>query len=78
LAVGTGSIGEAHQQCELPGYAIGHVDEETIDEVITAGATRIAVCSGIIARPDPRGAAQFLQQKLVECASREVSDGHLR
>lgn len=78
LAVGTGYIGEAHQQCELPGYAIGHVDEETIDEVITAGATRIAVCSGIIARPDPRGAAQFLQQKLVECASREVSDGHLR
>ena len=71
-------IEEARQCCELPGYAIGHVDDDTIDEVIAAGATRIAVCTGIIASPDPRGAARVLHQKLVECASRKVTDGDLR
>ncbi|MDE0959687.1 MAG: thiamine phosphate synthase [Planctomycetota bacterium] len=77
-AVGPSFIEEARQCCELPGYAIGHVDDETIDEVIAAGATRIAVCTGIIASPNPRDAARVLHQKLVECASRKVTDGDLR
>lgn len=70
-AVGTEYIRQADEVCELPGYAIGHVDCETIDEVLAAGATRIAVCTGIIARPDPAVAARLLCEKLTHQRSQE-------
>ena len=73
-AVGTEYIQQSKEACGLPGYAIGHVDDETIDEVIDAGATRIAVCTGIIAHPDPQMAARQLHDKLLNCRIREVAD----
>ncbi|MGE4618394.1 MAG: thiamine phosphate synthase [Planctomycetota bacterium] len=73
-AVGTGYIEQARQVCELPGYAIGHVDSDTIDQVLAAGATRIAVCTGIIDRSDPADSARFLSQKLAQQHSPEVVD----
>jgi len=71
-AVGTEYIQQASEVCELPGYAIGHVDSDTIDEVLAAGATRIAVCTGIIARPDPETAARLLCEKLTHQRSQEL------
>ena len=73
-AVGTEYIQQSTEACGLPGFAIGHIDDETIDEVIEAGATRIAVCTGIIARPDPQLAARQLHDKLLRCRIREVAD----
>ncbi|HIO66456.1 MAG TPA: hypothetical protein EYN40_07180, partial [Planctomycetes bacterium] len=73
-AVGTEYIQQSTEACGLPGFAIGHIDDETINEVIEAGATRIAVCTGIIARPDPQLAARQLHDKLLRCRIREVAD----
>lgn len=65
-AVGTDYIQTAQEASELPGFAIGSVSSLTIAEVIAAGARRIAVCTGIIARDDPRAAASFLRDQLTE------------
>lgn len=73
-AVGIEYIQQAREVCELPGYAIGHVDSDTIDEVLAAGAERIAVCTGIISQPDPAAAARLLSDKLAQQRSREVVD----
>ncbi len=74
-AAGLDYIAAARAVSTLPHYAIGHVDEETVDEVLAAGATRIAVCTGIIDRPDPSAAARNLAAKLSQCQTREVADG---
>ncbi|MGE4601369.1 MAG: thiamine phosphate synthase, partial [Planctomycetota bacterium] len=73
-AVGTEYIHQASEVCELPRYAIGHVDSDTIDEVLAAGASRIAVCTGIIGRRDPAAAARLLCEKLAHQRSPEVID----
>lgn len=73
-SVGTEYIEQAQTLCELPGYAIGHVDAETVDQVLAAGARRIAVCTGIISQPDPEAAARLLSDKLAKQRSLEIVD----
>jgi len=64
-AVGCGYIEAALAASELPGFAIGGVNADTIAEVIAAGARRVAVCTGIIAQEDPRAACAFIRERLV-------------
>ena len=63
-AVGLDYIRSAREVCDLPGYAIGRVDATTIDAVLAAGADRVAICTGVIAQEDVRGAAEFFRGKL--------------
>ena len=63
-SVGPEYIAQAKAMTDLPGYAIGSVKKENVDDLIAAGADRIAICTGVIAQDDVRGAAQFFRDKL--------------
>lgn len=47
-----------------PWFAIGGVDQTTIDEVVEAGASRVVVVRAITEADDPRRAAQALRNRL--------------
>jgi thiamine-phosphate pyrophosphorylase len=48
----------------LPWFAIGGINEASLDRVFEAGATRIAVSSAIVRADRPRAAARALRQRL--------------
>ena len=73
-AVGTDYIREAQKASPLPGYAIGKVEDSTLDVVLAAGANRIAVCTGIIGRKDPYEAAKHLSDRIQ--AHLKITDPH--
>ncbi len=47
-----------------PWFAIGGIDAETIEDVIEAGARRVAVVRAITHADDPEAAARGLSQRL--------------
>ncbi len=63
-AVGPEYVSHCAREVDLPGFAIGSVNETTVDEVLAAGATRLAICTGITMREDVRAAARFFREKL--------------
>lgn len=63
-AVGLDAIAAARAATDLPGFAIGSVNRDTVDAVLAAGAERIAVCTGIIAQEDVEGAARDFRERL--------------
>jgi thiamine-phosphate pyrophosphorylase len=63
-AVGVSYAAYCHQNIDLPGFAIGSVNEETIDEVLSSGIGRVAVCTGVTMRKDPQAASSFYCRKL--------------
>ncbi|GAA5513973.1 thiamine-phosphate synthase [Deinococcus carri] len=48
----------------VPWYAIGGLDLDTVEEVVAAGATRIAVVRAVLDAPDPARAAADLLARL--------------
>lgn len=48
----------------VPWYAIGGVDLSTVDDVVAAGATRVAVVRAVLDAPDPARAAADLLARL--------------
>ena len=55
----------AEQHTTLPWFAIGGINESNLDEVLTAGATRIVVVRAITEAADPVAATTSLKQRLV-------------
>jgi thiamine-phosphate pyrophosphorylase len=49
---------------ERPWFAIGGIDEETLSQVVEAGATRVVVVRAITEADDPGAAARSLSQRL--------------
>jgi len=49
---------------QRPWFAIGGIDETTLDEVLAAGAQRIVVVRAITEAEDPKAAAQALRARL--------------
>lgn len=64
--VGLGYVRYTSEETATPWFAIGGIDELNIDEVIEAGATRVAVSSAILKADRPREAAKALKRKLDE------------
>ncbi|MHC4294001.1 MAG: thiamine phosphate synthase [Planctomycetota bacterium] len=62
--VGTGLIAQMIEEISLPVCPIGGISMENIDQVIAAGAKRIAVCSAVCCADDPKAAAQSIREKL--------------
>ena len=58
--VGLELVREAARSAQVPWFAIGGIDLETVSQVVAAGATRIAVVRAIADAPDPRAAAAAL------------------
>lgn len=55
------------QQDSKPWFASGGIDEDTVDEVLEAGARRVWVTRAITRAPDAEAAASRLAAKLREC-----------
>ena len=61
---GLGYVRHVSEETTLPWFAIGGIDTENIDQVIEAGASRVAVSSAILKAERPRVAARILREKL--------------
>jgi len=59
-AVGLDLVTYAARHATVPWFAIGGVDEDNLEAVMTAGANRAAVVRAIAESPDPEGAARRL------------------
>lgn len=66
---GLGFVRQAADSTNLPWFAIGGIDEENLDEILEAGATRIAVGSAITRAESPRQASARLRARLDAVAS---------
>lgn len=61
---GLAFVGLASETTTLPWFAIGGITEANVEQVLQAGATRIAVSSGIVQAERPRQAAAALRARL--------------
>jgi thiamine-phosphate pyrophosphorylase len=66
---GTGYVRHVADETTLPWFAIGGIDQDTIDDALEAGATRVAVSSAILKADRPREAAKALRAKLDQVGS---------
>jgi thiamine-phosphate pyrophosphorylase len=62
--VGVELIREVTARVATPAFAIGGIALENLDDVLAAGATRIAVVSAILKSPDVTAAAAAFKQRL--------------
>ena len=62
--VGTALVRYAAERAEVPFFAIGGIDPGNVDEVVGAGAERIAVVRAIRDAEDPAGAARALRDRV--------------
>jgi thiamine-phosphate pyrophosphorylase len=63
-AIGLEPIRHAAVHVDLPWFAIGGIDTQTIGAVIAAGARRVVVVRAIAETPDPEAAAGALRRAL--------------
>jgi thiamine-phosphate pyrophosphorylase len=61
---GLGYVRQAAETAGLPWFAIGGIGEENLDEVLEAGARRVAVSSAVVRAEFPRKAAAALKARL--------------
>jgi len=61
-AIGLEPVRYAAEHVELPWFAIGGIDRETVAAVAAAGATRVVVVRAIAAADDPEAAARALRE----------------
>ncbi|MDR3637374.1 MAG: thiamine phosphate synthase [Isosphaeraceae bacterium] len=63
---GLAYVGLAAETTNLPWFAIGGITEENVDQVLEAGATRVAVSSAVVRADSPREAAAAMRGKLAD------------
>ena len=61
---GLGYVGQAAEATNLPWFAIGGITEANLEQVLSAGARRVAVSSAILRAEFPRQAARALRDRL--------------
>jgi thiamine-phosphate pyrophosphorylase len=61
---GLAYVRQAAERTTLPWFAIGGITEANLDEVLDAGATRVAVSAAVVRAPSPRRAAAALRARL--------------
>ncbi len=61
---GLAFVARAAEATNLPWFAIGGIDPENIDDVLDAGARRVAVSSAVTRADSPRRAAAALRERL--------------
>lgn len=65
-AVGLSYIGEVAREIEIPFFAIGSITIKNLDEVLKAGASRVAVSSAIIRARDIAETTRKFRDKLLQ------------
>jgi thiamine-phosphate pyrophosphorylase len=73
-AVGLDLIGHAAENAKLPFYAIGGIDSSNAEQVVEAGARRLAVVRAVRDAEDPVAAAMALRRAFA-IAGEEVAPG---
>ncbi|MBI2104626.1 MAG: thiamine phosphate synthase [Candidatus Omnitrophica bacterium] len=68
--IGTGLIGPVASRVRRPVVCIGGIDRGNLEQVIDAGATRVAVVRAVCAAADPEAAARDLKALLTRHAAR--------
>ena len=63
-SVGLRFVRQAVAKVRIPWVAIGGIDLGNIQDVVAAGATRVAVVRAVFSTRDPEDAVQKLKQKL--------------
>src|SRR5262249_31520211 len=61
---GLACVRQAAETTTLPWFAIGGINEENIERVLEAGATRVAVSAAVVRAERPRAAAAALRRRL--------------
>lgn len=61
---GVDFVREVHAATSLPAFAIGGITANNVDQVVAAGAIRIAVSSAITSAAEPKAAAQAILRQL--------------
>lgn len=80
-ATGYRYVWHAAQEAQLPWFAIGGIDEDTIERTVASGAERVAVVRAISEAEDPAAATRRLRTALKEGSGRprgEERDAALR
>lgn len=73
-ATGYRYVWEASQQAELPWFAIGGIDEQTIDRTLASGAERVAVVRAIAEAEDPAAATARLADAVANRSERSAAE----
>jgi thiamine-phosphate pyrophosphorylase len=63
-AIGVEPIRYAAAHVEVPWFAIGGIDAETVDDVVRAGARRVVVVRALVEADDPEATARALRASL--------------
>lgn len=63
-AIGINALRRLKGKINIPYFAIGGIDEDNIEQVIQAGASRAAVCRSVLGAAEPLKAARTLFRKL--------------
>ncbi len=73
-ATGYRYVHHASLQAELPWFAIGGIDGDTVDRTLASGAERIVVVRAIAEAADPRAAAAALKQAIKDRPRRKSAE----
>jgi len=68
--VGLSNIKRVHEEVSLPIFCIGGIKIDNLEQVISAGARRVAIVSGLLKAPDIAKYARACKELLVESAIR--------
>lgn len=74
-SIGLEVIREISREISIPFLAIGAITLENLDDVLKAGASRVAVCSAIISSKDILSTTKEFKNKLTTCQTVPESDG---
>ena len=66
--IGTADIQAVHEQVRLPIFCIGGIKRENLPDVLTQGARRVVIVSGILQAPDVRSYCQECVELLKKTA----------
>lgn len=73
-ATGYRYVHHASLRADLPWFAIGGIDEQTVDRTLASGAERIVVVRAIAESDDPRGVAERLKTAIAERPKRASAE----
>ena len=72
--IGTNEIGRVHELVQLPIFCIGGIKIENLPTVLSAGATRVVIVSGLLQSADIAAATRAAQCLLVQNQQSEISN----
>ncbi|MEH3054964.1 MAG: thiamine phosphate synthase [Patulibacter minatonensis] len=73
-ATGYRYVWHASQNAQLPWFAIGGIDDATVDRTLASGAERIVVVRAIAEADDPRAATERLRAAVDDKPARQTSE----